>query len=480
MIDNISLDIFIGLVFIYLLYSLLASIMMELIAQLLKLRGKMLKKAIRVMLEDWSSDGVNQSKSKTNDQVLKKTLADAFYQHPSIKYLAEDPDAKSKPSYIAPQNFSNTLVSILRGREYDGSTPVMTNIHQALYPNGTANNEPVIVEPDDKGNGAKICPETLRQLRQLYIDSQKDIDRFKALLENWFNETMERNNGWYVKKTKNILLAIGFTLAVWGNVDSIKIYHILANNNTAQELLANKAVQSYQGYGPAVDVLRGKNESGGTVTALATSEGENTTATLTLSPSSTGNATLDSANKKLQADIQEVNKILGLGWHTSNDYKKYKDLKDEFSKYQKNADRCAWLEKEIDRLQKHLTLPLRTESIDALKWEERRYLRLQSEYAKIPVVDRNRLIELQSKANKSYQKANDRFWFWSPFGWLITAFAITLGAPFWFDLLNKLVSIRSAGKKPKEEVEDITSKKSSSSGTGSTVPEAIKVTQKVG
>jgi hypothetical protein len=30
-------------------------------------------------------------------------------------------------------------------------------------------------------------------------------------------------------------------------------------------------------------------------------------------------------------------------------------------------------------------------------------------------------------------------------GWLITAMAITLGAPFWFDLLSKLVSLRGTG-----------------------------------
>lgn len=33
-------------------------------------------------------------------------------------------------------------------------------------------------------------------------------------------------------------------------------------------------------------------------------------------------------------------------------------------------------------------------------------------------------------------------------GWLITALAITLGAPFWFDTLGKLGSLRSAGRKP--------------------------------
>lgn len=33
-------------------------------------------------------------------------------------------------------------------------------------------------------------------------------------------------------------------------------------------------------------------------------------------------------------------------------------------------------------------------------------------------------------------------------GWLITALALTLGAPFWFQLLNRLVDVRGAGTKP--------------------------------
>lgn len=36
-------------------------------------------------------------------------------------------------------------------------------------------------------------------------------------------------------------------------------------------------------------------------------------------------------------------------------------------------------------------------------------------------------------------------------GILLTALALMLGAPFWFDLINKIVSLRAAGKKPEEE-----------------------------
>ena len=39
-------------------------------------------------------------------------------------------------------------------------------------------------------------------------------------------------------------------------------------------------------------------------------------------------------------------------------------------------------------------------------------------------------------------------WLLKLFGWLITALAVSLGGPFWFDLLNRLVDLRGAGPRP--------------------------------
>jgi hypothetical protein len=36
-------------------------------------------------------------------------------------------------------------------------------------------------------------------------------------------------------------------------------------------------------------------------------------------------------------------------------------------------------------------------------------------------------------------------------GWMLTVLAISLGAPFWFDVLNRFIAIRSAGKAPEEK-----------------------------
>jgi hypothetical protein len=36
-------------------------------------------------------------------------------------------------------------------------------------------------------------------------------------------------------------------------------------------------------------------------------------------------------------------------------------------------------------------------------------------------------------------------------GWLLTVAAISVGAPFWFDTLNRFVNIRGTGKPPDEK-----------------------------
>lgn len=47
-------------------------------------------------------------------------------------------------------------------------------------------------------------------------------------------------------------------------------------------------------------------------------------------------------------------------------------------------------------------------------------------------------------------------WLKKIFGWLFTALAVSLGAPFWFDILSKIVQLRSTGKEIKTENLEIT------------------------
>lgn len=53
----------------------------------------------------------------------------------------------------------------------------------------------------------------------------------------------------------------------------------------------------------------------------------------------------------------------------------------------------------------------------------------------------------------AYLVAINRVTFMNIIGWIITAFAVSLGAPFWFDTLGKFINVRSAGVKPKKAAE---------------------------
>jgi hypothetical protein len=69
--------------------------------------------------------------------------------------------------------------------------------------------------------------------------------------------------------------------------------------------------------------------------------------------------------------------------------------------------------------------------------------------------------QIQPVAGWSTSALPADFWGWvlKIVGLLATTFAVSLGAPFWFDVLNKFISLRSSGSTPQ-----------TSAGTGSTVP----------
>ncbi len=441
MFNNVALDVFIGLTFVFLLYSLLATIIQEAIAGFLNLRGALLVKAIRVMLNDRQSTNYSSNLLlnvlQRVGQALKnqwnylgcrlpdKSLAKAFYKHPSIKYLSTS-SLRSKPSYINPNNFSSTLTKILRGRYYDGSIPEIVSIFQTLYPK-TPNQLPIVNVGLNDSVIADIKPETLDQLRQLFVDADNDIDKFKSLLENWFNETMDRTNGWYKRQTKRILFFIGLFIAITGNVDTIKIYHILATNQSARDQMVQLATQSQNKYGSLVNDTNQAKQFDSAAYATVTK------------------------------DIDNAGSILGIGWSSV-----------------KQHDSLLSVKHHIDSLADSLNNHIKSKSIAlySLTKKDSLIARQDSLAIKDSLVKKDFLIINQKAINSALARIEYKRWdSWSILGWLITALALTLGAPFWFDLLNKFISLRSSGSKPTDSDSN-----SSASDTTQAQPQPLSVT----
>jgi hypothetical protein len=360
MFNSVVLNVVIGLVFIYLLYSLLATIIQEIIAANLGMRSRMLKKGICRMLDDDVEDN--------------EPLSKVFYKHPLIKYLGENKLFK-KPSYISAQNFSKVLIDLLRGENAQPGQNFASLIQTSLK------NE----EVQWGGIKIKINPETLSFLKSLWADAQGDVEKYKSMLEQWFDDTMERVTGWYKRRVQWIMLCIGLFLAFAFNIDSISIAIKLSKDPKLAEQLANNAsayIQTHKELGNQLkaDVI---NQNDSNVLKNITKSGINTISENMVLQSF---KLIDTASIMIKADIDNSNKLLGLGWHCI-------EVKHTDSTNTKNSNTGK-------------------EFKNKFRW--------------VPV----------------------NFHKYSIFGWLITALAISLGAPFWFDLLNKFINLRNAGKNP--------------------------------
>lgn len=224
MFNSVILNIIIGLVFTYLLYSILSTIILELIATWFNWRANILHKAISRLLCDESS-------KETNSELLK-----SFYGSPGMRYLAKKDN--SKPSYISENHFARTLMFVL-SESGKGDTRIDKIINGIESVKGI---------------------QTKKQLEYYLFEAQNDLQKFQILLEQWFLETMERAKGWYKKKTQKWLIGIGLVIAVTFNVNTIEITHKLSKDKHSQEQMVKLAATFIENSDGNVPVSIAKNK----------------------------------------------------------------------------------------------------------------------------------------------------------------------------------------------------------------------------
>lgn len=387
-----ALDLVIGLIFIYLLYSLLVSIIQEIIATNLGFRAKVLEKGIIRMLQDQEQGRIRSWLHLIFNikQKGKFNLSDQFYSHPLIRSLAED-KWFSKPSYLTAQNFSKVMIDLLRGKNLEAGDSFREQIQSALK------KKTIIVTRQQKETEVEIDPDTLEYLNSIWIDAQGDVDRFRKNLERWFDDTMERTGGWYKKYTQAILFVVGFFVAMSFNVDTVLIVKKLSKDPALREQLVKQAdtyVRAHPNLKADLDASKKRIDEAlasktnktplDSAAAKAEKEKEEQEYKKIVQRNQALAAQADSLIKK---DLANISGVVGLGWSRMCDDKNTK---------------CS------------CECPLRPAGWNALT---------------IP-------------------------------GWILTALALSLGAPFWFDLLNKLMQLRGNA-----HTEDSKKSENSNSGT---------------
>jgi len=268
MFSNLAIDVALGLIFIYLLYSLLASVIQELVARIFNSRARVLTKGLRRMLEedDHSKDlgwfgrftffnwfyELGWSVVYFFEPFRHNPFLRKFYSSPSIRHLGEN-SATSRPAYISPQIFSQTMVHLLRGsvKEHAGADAEVVMEH----PRSDAQ----LIKASLTHNSLQLAPDTQEHLLQLWEDANHDIPAFRVNMEAWFNETMTRASGWYRKQTQTWLLCIGIGIAALFNVDSIAIARILMKDKNVRTQMVQLATSRTPAYTAITDTLIRKN-----------------------------------------------------------------------------------------------------------------------------------------------------------------------------------------------------------------------------
>ena len=383
MFNNIAFDIVIGLIFIYLLYSLFATVLSELLATWVGLRARNLKEGIDRMLNDEDEtkhsmlyrviDSFKLLKNPDNLRVRN------FYNNPEIKYLGSTGVFKV-PSSFKSVSFSKTIIYLLSGEGAADKVRIEDKLKKLV-----AQDE--ILSPEEN----IFDKETARYVLSLWDDSYGDIVKFKIRLEAWFDRTMEQATEWYKRKIQIVLLILGFFMAWFFNADTFTIIDKLATDKSAREQMVNLAT-AYISANPANQEVSTTPDSPG------------------IKKVQDLDARHDSLLKikdQLEADINNANSLLGAG---------------------------AWLADSIlVTTDKAMNKKLYNPALD-----ETTFLNM---------------LDGRAPGDGYYRVTRSEKWRYffglllpHFFGFLVTAIAISLGAPFWFDLLNKLMKLRTSAK----------------------------------
>lgn len=419
------LDLGVAMALLFLFVSLICTALREVIEGVFKYRAENLHHALQEILNDNSFSG----------------LVRQIYTHPSVYalYFGVYPSTKTGlwwgnlPSYIPAASFSSALLDIIVRGDPDPPQPATPPANPAA-PDHTA-----ITVADVQAAVARLDnPKLKRALLVAFDFAKDDLPTARANLEAWYNAAMDRVSGAYKRQTQLILFLIGFLAAMLLNIDAITIVERLSQNKALREAVVTAA--------PAA-----QNLAGAVAKPLVSADGPTPASTGTTPPAPVAAApshtqppaTPASAALALRANMESVG--LPVGWDewfqpsppTAKPVQAGAQAKPASKAASPGWRQAGWFPTPQSRVVQCASLP--KGRADCVRYPGAYYY--LSPYGAILMV----------------------------LGWLITAFAITLGAPFWFDVLNKFMVVRSTVK-PSEKSGDEGSKDPQSGKPGPPPP----------
>lgn len=383
--DNNILLLLISLVFVYATLSILVSILIDWWDSFYGKRGEHLQQSLFKLLNDPASPGFGQK----------------IYDNFVIKGLVEI--EKKLPRYIAPGTFADAVIeTMIQDVSTDAQNGTLPTPQQLALRFQTGVNG----LPDGE----------LKKLLQSFIDrADGDYDGLKKQIESWYNTAMKGVTTAFKNIQRKKSLIFGFIVAISLNVDSLHLVKVLSlDDNLKQKLVENAEIAStnYQDMNHQTDSLVAAVKQHIRSAQVADS----------------GKRMSASSSKGLQKTIEFIEK---------------KD--DAMSRV--NEEKINQLDSALE-LVGMLNIPIGWSCDEApLSWFHKDKDSTKKQQLAIAgnMSGNTSIIKYMAERNADVMP-NIFLWL---IGIVISGFSLSFGAPFWYDMLGKLIGFRNMAKNNK-------------------------------
>jgi hypothetical protein len=223
--DFAALDVALGLIFVFLVLSLVCSALMETLSSILAWRAAYLKKGLVSLLDE--------------------DLMNEVFDHPLVNPLVRP--ARELSPRLASIPVVRRAVGWWRRERYPSYLPSRTVISALLDLDVEARAREAARTVDDAV--ARVPNERVREaLTTLWREVKERVDKkedrlaaFRKSAETWYDDTMARVSGWYRRRVQLVLWCIAITLAVLLNVDSVNLARVFWSDETVRAAVVAQA-----------------------------------------------------------------------------------------------------------------------------------------------------------------------------------------------------------------------------------------------
>ncbi|HXB06240.1 MAG TPA: hypothetical protein VNW04_03975 [Puia sp.] len=396
---NLYIDIAISMVLIFLVFSVIVYVIQELVAVNGQYRGKMLWRAMAQLLDNAEfkdKRAIGKDGQKSPDKPTP--LTNLFFDHAQIKTLQRDNE--TAPPYIPAENVAIALVDLVAQSAPEKSGNLLNDFASGLTTLAGSFDTAIIgfLPPTPKPGSAPTTPKPasapappIVAVLQSVAQISTSIDDLRKNIEKWYNEYMNRVTGWYQAHTVLTIRLIAIAITLGFNLNAIRLVKDISNDS----VLRTNLVGISERVTDHPDVIN------------------------------------DLYNRRFEKEADSIR----------NAYKPAIDSeKDKVVQARLSVERDSVVTKAATKY-----TDLRIASIRTLT-DMLSAVHLPIGWHSNPFTTCwNKFMALFDKPTRSPAFVEILL---ALLGWLITAGCLSMGAPFWFNLLIQLVNVRRTGIKP--------------------------------